>query len=74
MGEFNVQSLQLRECKNAQVSGKNIERSYRINIGHLVAYSKRRKCLRALFSQLMGNNNSYATDFCHILDEIGKSQ
>ena len=48
--------------------------SYRINIGHLVAYSKRRKCLRTLFLQLVDNKNSYATDFCQILNEIGKGQ
>ena len=47
--------------------------SYRINIGHLVSYSKRRKCLLTIFPQIIDNNNTYATDFCHIIDEIGRS-
>jgi hypothetical protein len=46
--------------------------SYRINIGHLVAYSKRRECSGAILSQLIDNKNSYAIDFCQIINEIGK--
>ena len=46
---------------------------YRINIGELIGYSRRRKCLRRLFPQLIENNNSYAIDFCQLIAEVGKS-
>ncbi|MFH1362632.1 MAG: hypothetical protein ABIH45_00265, partial [Candidatus Omnitrophota bacterium] len=36
-------------------------------------YSRRRKCLRQLFSQLIENNNSYAIDFCQLIAKVGKS-
>lgn len=45
---------------------------YRINIGHLIAYSKRRECSGVLLSQIVDNKNSYAIDFCQILNEFGK--
>lgn len=51
---------------------RDLIRSYRIDIGALYNYSKRRRCSKALFSQLLDNKNSYAIDFCHILREIGK--
>ncbi len=51
---------------------RDLIRSYRINIGALYNYSKRRRCSKALFSELIDNKNSYAIDFCHILREIGK--
>ena len=51
---------------------RNLIRGYRINIGPLYNYSKRRRCSKALFSELIDNKNSYAIDFCHILREIGK--
>ena len=48
-------------------------RLYRINIGELMGYSKRRKCLRKLFPQLIENTNSYAIDFCQLIAEVGRS-
>lgn len=51
---------------------RDLIRSYRIDIAALYSYSKRRRCSKALFSELIDNKNSYATDFCHILREIGK--
>ena len=51
---------------------RDLIRSYRINIGALYNYSKRRRCAKVLFSELIDNKNSYAIDFCHILREIGK--
>lgn len=51
---------------------RDLIRSYRINIGALYNYSKRRRCSKVLFSELIDNKNSYAIDFCHILREIGK--
>lgn len=51
----------------------DLVRLYRINIGELIGYSRRRRCLRKLFSQLIDNANSYAIDFCQIMSNVGKS-
>jgi hypothetical protein len=51
---------------------RDMIRTYRINIGSLYNYSKRRRCAKTLISELIDNKNSYAIDFCHILKEIGK--
>ena len=51
---------------------RDLIRTYRISIRALYNYSKRRRCSKALLSELVDNKNSYAIDFCHILKEIGK--
>ena len=51
----------------------DLVRLYRINIGELLNYSRRRRCLRTLIPQLTDNINSYTIDFCHIMSNIGKS-
>lgn len=51
----------------------DLVRLYRINIGELISYSRRRGCLRKLFPQLIENNNSYAIDFCQLIAKVGKS-
>jgi len=50
----------------------DLVRLYRINIRELIGYSRRRKCSRQLFPQLIENNNSYAIDFCQLIAKVGK--
>jgi hypothetical protein len=45
---------------------------YRINIGTVVAYSKRRKCFKALFSQLIENNILTDMTFGAYFNEVAK--
>jgi hypothetical protein len=52
---------------------KDLVRRYRINIGFLHSYSKRRLCRTTLFSQLIKIKDSYSMDFYQILRELGKS-
>jgi len=50
----------------------DLVRLYRINIRELIGYSRRRKCLRQLFPQLIDNTNSYAIAFCQLIAKVGK--
>jgi len=46
---------------------------FRIKIGFLYYYSKRRKCFEKLFSHLTGVSGGYGIDLCQIIEESGKS-
>lgn len=45
---------------------------YRINIGKVASYSKRRKCFRELFSQLFANKRLNKVTFGAYLDKVAK--
>ena len=46
---------------------------YRLDIRVIHSYSKRRKCFKAIFSQLALIKESYGIEICQLLQEIGKS-
>lgn len=51
---------------------KDLIQKYRIDIRVVHGYSKRRKCLEAIFSQLIEIKSSYGIEFYQLLREVGK--
>ena len=45
---------------------------YRVKIGILRNYSKRRKCFKELFAQLTDISKTYRIDLCQIVENSGK--
>jgi len=51
---------------------RELIQEYRMNIRLVHGYSKRRKCLEGIFSQLVEIKGSYGIEVCQLLREIGK--
>ena len=51
---------------------RELIQEYRMNIRLVHGYSKRRKCLEGIFSQLVEIKESYGIEVCHLLREVGK--
>lgn len=52
---------------------RELIQEYRIDIRLVHGYSKRRKCLEGIFSQLIEIKESYGVEFCQLLREVGKT-
>jgi hypothetical protein len=51
---------------------RDLIQEYRLDISVIHSYSKRRKCLQTLFSQLIDIKESYGIEICQLLREVGK--
>ncbi|MEK7656215.1 MAG: DUF6577 family protein [Elusimicrobiota bacterium] len=51
---------------------RELIQEYRMDIRIIYSYSKRRKCLEGLLSQLVEIKESYGVEFCQLLKEVGK--
>jgi len=51
---------------------RELIQEYRVDIRIIHSYSKRRKCLEGLLSQLVEIKESYGIEFCQLLKEVGK--
>ncbi len=51
---------------------RELIQEYRMDIRIIHSYSKRRKCLEGLLSQLVEIKESYGVEFCQLLKEVGK--
>ena len=52
---------------------RELIQEYRMDIRLVHSYSKRRKCLEGIFSQLVEIKESYGIEFCQLLQEVGKT-
>lgn len=52
---------------------RELIQEYRMDIRLVHGYSKRRKCLEGIFSQLIEIKESYGVEFCQLLREVGKT-
>ena len=52
---------------------RELIQEYRMDIRLVYGYSKRRKCLEGIFSQLIDIKESYGVEFCQLLREVGKT-
>ena len=51
---------------------RELIQEYRMDIRIIHSYSKRRKCLEGVLSQLVEIKESYGVEFCQLLKEVGK--
>lgn len=52
---------------------RELIQGYRMDIRMIYSYSKRRKCLEGLLSQLVDIKEPYGIEFCQLLREVGKT-